>query len=62
MRSSHHAGRPNKSDLIQGQSEPGTNGVAAVAGVEKALSGGTASGLQTPVQAQSNAASISIGG
>ena len=41
----------NKGDLIQGQSEPGTSGVIAVAGVEKALTAGTASGLQTTVQA-----------
>jgi len=51
----------NKSDLIQGQSEPGSNGVAAVAGVEKALSDGKATGLQTPIQAQSSTASISTG-
>jgi hypothetical protein len=41
----------NKGDLIQGQSESGTNGIVAVAGVEKALSAGTASGLQTTVVA-----------
>jgi hypothetical protein len=41
----------NKSDLIQGQSQPGSNGVAAVGGIEKALTGGTASGLQTQVTA-----------
>lgn len=51
----------NKSDLIQGRSQSGTNGIAAVAGVEKAMSGGTASGLQTPLQAQSSSASISTG-
>jgi len=38
----------NKSDLIQGESDPGSNGIAAVAGIEKAMSGGTAAGLQTP--------------
>jgi hypothetical protein len=36
----------NKADLIQGQSEPGTNGAVAVAGVQKAMTGGTATGLQ----------------
>ena len=41
----------NKGDLIQGQSEPGTNGVVAVGGVEKALSNGTAAGLQTTITA-----------
>lgn len=51
----------NKSDLIQGQSEPGSNGIAAVAGVEKALTAGTASGLQTMPQATSTTASISTG-
>ncbi len=39
----------NKGDLIQGESEPGTMGIPAVAGVEKAMSGGSASGLQTQV-------------
>jgi hypothetical protein len=43
----------NKSDLINGQSEPGSNGIAAVAGVEKAMTGGTATGLQTPPAAAS---------
>lgn len=38
------------SDLIQGQSEPESNGVAASAAIDKALGGpaGTAAGLQTP--------------
>jgi hypothetical protein len=39
----------NKADLIQGQSEPGTSGVVAVAGVQKAMTNGTATGLQTIV-------------
>lgn len=37
----------SKSDLISGQSEAGTSGIAAVGAVEKATGGGTASGLQT---------------
>jgi hypothetical protein len=41
----------NKGDLIQGQSEPGTSGLVAVAGVEKAMSAGTASGLQQTITA-----------
>lgn len=40
----------DKGDLIQGRSQPGSNGVAAVAGVEKAMAGGTAKGLQTEEQ------------
>ncbi|WP_298225263.1 hypothetical protein [Acidocella sp.] len=36
-----------KSDLISGQSEQGSNGIAAVSGIEKAMTGGTATGLQT---------------
>jgi hypothetical protein len=51
----------NKGDLIQGQSEPGSNGIAAVAGVEKAMTGGTATGLQTQMQPTSNTATISTG-
>jgi hypothetical protein len=51
----------NKSDLISGQSEPGSNGIAAVGGIEKAVTGGTAAGLQTPVQATSSSATISTG-
>lgn len=50
-----------KSDLINGRSEPGSNGVAAVAGVEKAMSGGTASGLQTTVTPTASSASINVG-
>ena len=50
-----------KSDLLQGRSEPGSNGIAAVAGVEKAMSGGTASGLQTAVTPTASSASISAG-
>ena len=40
----------NPSDLIMGRSDPLANGVAASAGVDKALGGaaGTAAGLQTP--------------
>ncbi len=39
-------------DLISGKSEPYANGIAAAAGVDKALGpngAGTAAGLQTPV-------------
>jgi hypothetical protein len=43
----------NKGDLIKGQSEPGANGVAAVGGLQKALSGGSAAGLQSAVSAPS---------
>ncbi len=49
----------NKSDLLQGRSQPGSSGVAAVAGVEKAMTGGTASGLQTTLSPTSSSASIS---
>ncbi len=41
----------NKADLIHGQSEPGTNGAVAVAGVQKAMTNGTATGLQTQLTA-----------
>jgi len=51
----------NKSDLLQGQSEPGSNGIAAVAGVEKAMTGGTATGLQTTMTPTSSAASLNVG-
>ncbi len=39
----------NPSDLLQGQSESGSNGVAASAAIDKALGGpaGNAAGLQT---------------
>jgi hypothetical protein len=40
----------NKGDLIRGQSEPGANGIVAVGGVEKALTNGTATGIETTVQ------------
>ncbi|MDE2319774.1 MAG: hypothetical protein KGK02_08760 [Rhodospirillales bacterium] len=50
-----------KSDLISGQSEPGVNGVIAVGGVEKATSGGTASGIQTTISPTSVATSMSSG-
>jgi hypothetical protein len=52
----------NKGDLIQGQSEPGSNGIAAVAGIQKAMTNGTATGLQTAAQPQSSTATISTGG
>ena len=42
----------NKSDLISGQSEPTSNGVAASAAIDKALGAngaGTATGLETPI-------------
>jgi hypothetical protein len=51
----------NKSDLLYGRSEPGSNGVAAVAGVEKAMTSGTASGLQTVITPTSSSASINVG-
>lgn len=51
----------NKGDLIQGRSEPGSNGIVAVGGVEKALSNGTASGLQTPIQVQTVSSPINVG-
>jgi hypothetical protein len=40
----------NKDDLLVGQSEPGSQGVAAAAGVDAAIGGtaGTAAGLQKP--------------
>jgi hypothetical protein len=39
----------NKGDLISGRSDDGlSNGVAAESGIEKALTGGTATGLHTP--------------
>lgn len=40
----------NKSDLLQGESDPYSSGVAAAAGVDLALGGaaGNASGLQKP--------------
>ncbi len=40
----------NKSDLLEGQSDPYSSGVAAAAGVDVALGGtaGTAAGLQKP--------------
>lgn len=51
----------DKSDLLYGKSEPGSNGVAAVAGVEKAMTNGTATGLQTTLAPTSSAASINVG-
>ena len=48
----------DKSELIAGHGDATSNGVAASAGVEKALTAGTATGLQTPetitVQANAN--------
>jgi hypothetical protein len=41
----------DKGDLIQGRSEPGTNGDIAVQGIEKARTGGTEAGLQTTLTA-----------
>jgi hypothetical protein len=40
----------NKDDLLAGRSEPGSQGVAAAAGVDVAIGGaaGTAAGLQKP--------------
>ena len=51
----------NKSDLIQGESEPGTNGIVAVGGLEKGLTAGTASGVQTTVTPSVSNASSSGG-
>jgi len=51
----------NKSDLLYGQSEPGSNGIAAVAGVEKTMTGGTATGLQTTLTPTASSASINVG-
>jgi hypothetical protein len=54
----------NKSDLLSGESEPGSNGVAASAALDKALGAngaGTAAGLQTAPTPVSNAVSISTG-
>jgi len=45
----------NKQDLLHGQSETGASGVAAVAGIEKATNGGTATGLQTAATPVSSA-------
>jgi len=40
----------NKDDLLSGRSQPGSQGVAAAAGVDEAIGGsaGTATGLQKP--------------
>jgi hypothetical protein len=39
----------NKGDLISGRSDDGTsNGIAATSALDKALTGGTATGLHTP--------------
>lgn len=51
----------NKSDLIQGQSEPGSNGVFAVGGIEQATTNGTAAGIQKALTATPVATSISGG-
>jgi hypothetical protein len=54
----------NPADLISGRSEPSSNGVAAVAGVDKALGAngaGTAAGLQTPVSPTSVFVSTGVG-
>ncbi|MDE2239248.1 MAG: hypothetical protein KGJ73_04875 [Rhodospirillales bacterium] len=50
-----------KSDLISGESEPGSNGIIAVGGIEKAVTKGTAAGIQTPLTITSPATSISGG-
>lgn len=49
----------NQSDLIQGQSEPGSNGVLAVGGIQKATTDGTGTGIQTAIVPTSPASSIS---
>jgi hypothetical protein len=54
----------NKSDLISGTSNPLSNGVAASAGVDKALGAngaGTATGLQTITTVTASSASLSSG-
>ncbi len=51
----------NKSDLISGQSELGSNGIVAVGGIEKATTDGTASGIQTTITPTSPATSINGG-
>jgi hypothetical protein len=51
----------NKSDLISGQSEPGSNGVIAVGGIEKATTNGTATGIQTAITPTSPATSFTGG-
>jgi hypothetical protein len=38
----------DKSELISGHGDAGSSGIAAVGGVEKANSGGTATALETP--------------
>jgi hypothetical protein len=48
----------NKSDLISGTSEPMTSGVVATAGLDKALTGGTATGLQTTATQAATATTI----
>ena len=50
-----------KSDLISGQSEPGVNGVIAVGGIEKATTGGTATGIQSSITPTTVASSINSG-
>ena len=47
----------NPADLISGQSEPMSSGVAATGGIDKALTGGTATGLQTAATVVSAAGS-----
>jgi hypothetical protein len=52
----------NPSDLISGQSESTSNGVAASAAIDKALGAngtGTAAGLQTTTQTTNTATSLS---
>lgn len=50
-----------KSDLLSGQSEPGVNGVIAVGGIEKATTGGTASGIQKTIEPYAPAATFTGG-
>jgi hypothetical protein len=47
-----------KSDLISGETEPGVNGILAVGGVEKAVTNGTATGVQTTITPTSPATSV----
>ncbi|MCB5943198.1 hypothetical protein [Acidocella sp. KAb 2-4] len=49
----------DKSDLLSGKSEPGSNGIMAVGGVEQALSN-NAKTLQKPLKATTPYTSISV--
>ncbi|WBO60207.1 MULTISPECIES: hypothetical protein [unclassified Acidocella] len=51
----------NKADLISGHGEPGSSGILAVGGVQRATTNGTGTGIQTQIQATSPATSINSG-